>query len=184
MSKFPAIFNYLQVWHSPSLAKSMTPMRLHRSYGGCHGDITCLDWSADSSWVAVASKDLCARCAMLAYCQSEYILLCFTLAPALKPGFIHLMLSALHERPLPVPWLQIAVLPEELQPSPGGAKGKCQGVETSHQSLLQSSFACLAAGSSLCSPLMGTNLPPLPVTETAPWPLPLQVLFDLSHMLK
>lgn len=37
-------------------------MRLHRSYGGCHGDITALDWSADSSWIAVAAKDLCARC--------------------------------------------------------------------------------------------------------------------------
>ena len=52
----------VQVWHTPSFAKSMAPMRLHRSYGGCHGDITCLDWSADSSWIAVAAKDLCARC--------------------------------------------------------------------------------------------------------------------------
>ncbi|KAK9810682.1 hypothetical protein WJX73_010596 [Symbiochloris irregularis] len=56
-----AVGRILQIWHAPSFAKSMNPMRLHRTYGGCHGDITCLNWSADSSWVAVASKDLCAR---------------------------------------------------------------------------------------------------------------------------
>ena len=41
-------------------------MQLHRTYGGCQGNITSLDWSPDSQWVAVGSKDLTARsCASL-----------------------------------------------------------------------------------------------------------------------
>ena len=36
-------------------------MQLHRQYGGCHADITALDWSQDGRWVAVVSKDLAAR---------------------------------------------------------------------------------------------------------------------------
>lgn len=51
----------LQVWHTPSFEKSMCPMHLHRNYGGCHSDITCIDWSADSQFIAVGSKDLTAR---------------------------------------------------------------------------------------------------------------------------
>ncbi len=50
-----------QVWRTPGLGKSVAPMQLHRTYGGCHGDIAALDWSADSQWIAVASKDLTAR---------------------------------------------------------------------------------------------------------------------------
>ncbi len=53
-----------QVWRTPGLGKSVAPMQLHRTYGGCHGDIAALDWSADSQWIAVASKDLTARCAL------------------------------------------------------------------------------------------------------------------------
>lgn len=51
----------LQVWQTPSLAKSMSPMQLHRTYGTCHDDITCLDWSSDSLWIAVGAKDLTHR---------------------------------------------------------------------------------------------------------------------------
>lgn len=36
-------------------------MQLLRSFGGCHSDIVAIDWSTDSKWVAVASKDLTAR---------------------------------------------------------------------------------------------------------------------------
>lgn len=50
-----------QVWQAPSLAKSMSPMQLHRTYGTCHDDITCLDWSRDSLWIAVGAKDLTHR---------------------------------------------------------------------------------------------------------------------------
>lgn len=42
--------------------KTTAPMQLHRQYGGCSADITSLDWSDDSQWIAVASKDLSARC--------------------------------------------------------------------------------------------------------------------------
>lgn len=39
----------------------MSPMQLHRTYGGCHADITRIDWSACGRFMAVASKDLTAR---------------------------------------------------------------------------------------------------------------------------
>ena len=51
----------LQVWRTPGLVKAMSPMQLHRTYGQCHADVTSLDWSADSKWLAVGSKDLSAR---------------------------------------------------------------------------------------------------------------------------
>ena len=53
----------LQVWKAPGFEKSMAPMELHRTYGSSHADITCLAWSQDSCWVAIAGKDLSARCA-------------------------------------------------------------------------------------------------------------------------
>lgn len=56
-----AVGRLLQVWETPALAKSMSPMQLHRTYGTCHDDITCLDWSADSKWIAVGAKDLTNR---------------------------------------------------------------------------------------------------------------------------
>lgn len=51
----------LQVWHTPSMSKQLTPMQLHRTYGTCHDTITALDWSQDSQFIAAASKDLTAR---------------------------------------------------------------------------------------------------------------------------
>lgn len=39
----------------------MTPMQLHRTYGQCHADVLDLDWSPDSQFIAVASKDIVAR---------------------------------------------------------------------------------------------------------------------------
>ena len=41
--------------------KMTAPMQLYRQYGGCHADITALDWSEDGRWIAVVSKDLAAR---------------------------------------------------------------------------------------------------------------------------
>ena len=41
--------------------KTTAPMQLYRQYGGCHADITALDWSQDGRWIAVVSKDLAAR---------------------------------------------------------------------------------------------------------------------------
>lgn len=52
---------HLQVWRTPSFEKQMSPMQLHRTYGQCHDDVLDLDWSPDSRFVAVASKDIVAR---------------------------------------------------------------------------------------------------------------------------
>jgi periodic tryptophan protein 2 len=43
------------------MEKQLAPMRLHRTYGTCHDTITCLDWSADSAFITVGSRDLTAR---------------------------------------------------------------------------------------------------------------------------
>ncbi len=50
-----------QVWRTPGFEKQMSPMQLHRTYGGCHADITRIDWSACGRFLAAASKDLTAR---------------------------------------------------------------------------------------------------------------------------
>lgn len=49
------------MWHAPGFDKLLSPMQLHRTYGTCHDTITAIDWSADSEFIAVASKDLTAR---------------------------------------------------------------------------------------------------------------------------
>ena len=54
-------FHVWQVWRTPSFQKSVGPMQLHRTYGQCHADVTALDWSQDSQWLAAVSKDLSAR---------------------------------------------------------------------------------------------------------------------------
>ena len=56
-----AVGRLVQVWAAPSLDKSVAPMQLHRTYGHCHADITALDWSADSLWLAAGGKDLTCR---------------------------------------------------------------------------------------------------------------------------
>ncbi|PSC76313.1 periodic tryptophan 2-like protein [Micractinium conductrix] len=56
-----AVGRLLQVWKAPGLDKSVAPMELHRVYGQCHADITAIDWSADSQWLAAGGKDLTTR---------------------------------------------------------------------------------------------------------------------------
>ena len=34
-----------QIWRTPGAVKTTAPMQLYRQYGGCHADITALDWS-------------------------------------------------------------------------------------------------------------------------------------------
>ena len=36
-------------------------MELHRTYGGCHADITDVSWAPDGSCVLVAASDITAR---------------------------------------------------------------------------------------------------------------------------
>ena len=49
------------MWNTPSFEKQMSPMALHRTYGQCHADVLAIDWSPDSQFLAVASKDITAR---------------------------------------------------------------------------------------------------------------------------
>lgn len=51
----------VQVWVSPGTDKQLSPMQLHRTYGQCHSAVVDLDWSHDSQFIAVASKDIVAR---------------------------------------------------------------------------------------------------------------------------
>ena len=51
----------VQIWHTPGVAKVFAPMRLHRTIGSCHDDITALDWSPNSQFIAAACKDLTVR---------------------------------------------------------------------------------------------------------------------------
>lgn len=53
----------VQVWHTPSKEKQLSPWALHRTYGQCHSDVLDLDWTPDSQFIAVASKDITLRCA-------------------------------------------------------------------------------------------------------------------------
>ena len=57
---------WLQVWRAPGFVKLFAPMQLYRTYGGCTADITSVDWTEDSFWITVASKDLTARCVLMA----------------------------------------------------------------------------------------------------------------------
>jgi WD40 repeat protein len=56
-----AVGRLVQVWRCPGAEKTVAPMQLHRTYGQCHADVTALDWSQDSCWVAAGSKDLTVR---------------------------------------------------------------------------------------------------------------------------
>ncbi|CAI8016870.1 Periodic tryptophan protein 2 homolog [Geodia barretti] len=51
----------VQVWHAPGQAKDCTPLSLYRSYPGQYDDTLCLDWSDDSRFFAVGSRDMSCR---------------------------------------------------------------------------------------------------------------------------
>ena len=50
-----------KVWRAPGTDKVFAPMQQYRVYGGCHDDITSIDWADDSFWLVVASRDLTVR---------------------------------------------------------------------------------------------------------------------------
>ena len=52
---------FVQVWRTPTRAKRVAPMELHRKYGGCFDTIADICWSDDGQWLAVASEDITAR---------------------------------------------------------------------------------------------------------------------------
>lgn len=49
------------MWRTPALAKEFAPFALHRTYGGPFDDLTCVDWSADGTWLICGGKDLTCR---------------------------------------------------------------------------------------------------------------------------
>ncbi|KDD74153.1 hypothetical protein H632_c1526p0, partial [Helicosporidium sp. ATCC 50920] len=56
-----AVGRLVQVWTAPERRKSLAPLRLHRTYGHAHADVTCLDWSPCGTWLAFGSRDLTVR---------------------------------------------------------------------------------------------------------------------------
>ena len=81
---------WLQVWRAPGFVKLFAPMQLYRTYGGCTTDITSVDWTEDSFWITVASKDLTARCVLMT--TSDQQILAVWLA---TDGLMHVLLQGL-----------------------------------------------------------------------------------------
>lgn len=51
----------LQVWRSPGFKKEFFPFELIKTFADCNDRITSLDWSPNSDYLVVGSKDLTAR---------------------------------------------------------------------------------------------------------------------------
>ncbi|CAI8613079.1 unnamed protein product [Vicia faba] len=51
----------VQIWRSPAFRKEYFPFELVKTFADCHAKITAFDWSPDSKYLLVASKDLTAR---------------------------------------------------------------------------------------------------------------------------
>ncbi|XP_051135826.1 periodic tryptophan protein 2 [Andrographis paniculata] len=51
----------LQIWRSPGFRKEFFPFELVKTFADCNDRITSLDWSPNSDYLVVGSKDLAAR---------------------------------------------------------------------------------------------------------------------------
>ncbi|XP_046852347.1 periodic tryptophan protein 2 homolog isoform X2 [Xenia sp. Carnegie-2017] len=51
----------MQVWITPGRCKEFAPVTLHRTYTGQYDNTICIDWSSDSKFIVVGSKDMTAR---------------------------------------------------------------------------------------------------------------------------
>lgn len=51
----------VQIWRSPAFRKEYFPFELIRTFADFHAKVTAFDWSSDSNYLLVASKDLTAR---------------------------------------------------------------------------------------------------------------------------
>ncbi|MCH89221.1 periodic tryptophan protein 2-like, partial [Trifolium medium] len=51
----------VQIWRSPAFRREFFPFELVRTFADFHAKITAFDWSPDSNYLLVASKDLTAR---------------------------------------------------------------------------------------------------------------------------
>lgn len=62
-SQFVAVSHghHVQVWKMPNATAVLRPFEKHRTFTGHYSAITCIDWSADSQWVATGSEDMTVR---------------------------------------------------------------------------------------------------------------------------
>lgn len=51
----------VQIWRSPGFEKQFLAFELVRTFAGCKGDVTCVDWCPESRYLLVGSKDLTVR---------------------------------------------------------------------------------------------------------------------------
>ncbi|CAN4088911.1 unnamed protein product [Withania somnifera] len=68
----------LQIWRSPGFRKEFFPFELISTFTNCNDRITSIDWSPDSDYVLVGSKDLTARLFCLkksAKCNKPFLFL-------------------------------------------------------------------------------------------------------------
>lgn len=56
-----AVGKLVQIWRSPRFSKEFFPFELVRTFADCNDQITALNWSPDSNYVLVGSKDLAVR---------------------------------------------------------------------------------------------------------------------------
>ena len=53
--------NKMQVWHAPGTTLDFAPFRLMHLFPAQFDDSTCIDWSSDSRFLVVGSKDMTCR---------------------------------------------------------------------------------------------------------------------------
>jgi len=51
----------LQLWHAPGTKKEFAPFTLLTTYASGYDDVVCIDWSNDSRFILVGSKDMTSR---------------------------------------------------------------------------------------------------------------------------
>lgn len=51
----------VQVWHAPCHKKEFAPFSLYKTYTGHYDDTVCIDWSSDSRYFVVGSRDMTSR---------------------------------------------------------------------------------------------------------------------------
>ncbi|PIA65537.1 hypothetical protein AQUCO_00100792v1 [Aquilegia coerulea] len=62
----------VQIWRSPGFRKEFFPFQLIRTFADCDETVTALDWSPDSNYLLVGSKDLTVRLLCLKKIRGGY----------------------------------------------------------------------------------------------------------------
>jgi periodic tryptophan protein 2 len=53
--------NHLQLWTTPGMKRSFSPLALVRTFGGHYSEINSIDWSPDGQFLLTGSEDMTAR---------------------------------------------------------------------------------------------------------------------------